>query len=230
MDYVLPMRMCVVNFADKSGWYPQGQRRLRVSLVKVGFEGDIRTYSDHRQIFSPSHKEVPFAFKVHLIRKAQQLKYDLVLWADASIYAIKPVEDLFKHIAKHGYMFQRALPHMTGNWCSDAALKTLDVTREEALKIEELAATCMGFDLRNPTTRTFIEQWFRYATDMVTFMGSKTNENQQVSTDPRVQGHRHDQTAASVIAHKMGLQLTPYDVFFSQYPSQQGCLMCRREI
>jgi len=224
------MRKCIVNFTDNTRQYPQGQRRLKDSLSKVEFDGDVFMWTDHTQIGSPPHKDVPFAFKVHAINKAKDMGYDLILWADASIYAVKPLIELFSFIEVCGYMFQRALPHMTGNWCSDAALKTLGVSREEALGIEELAATCMGFNMRNTECVKFFEQWFYYAKDGVTFIGSKTNENNQVSTDPRVNGHRHDQSAASVIAHKMGFVLIPYDKFFSQYPNEGGCLVCRREM
>lgn len=224
------MRKCVINFTDSTGWYPQGQRRLKASLLRVMFDGDVLTWTSHKQLGCPPHQEVPFAFKVYAVRRAQEMGYDLALWADASIYAVKPLTELFNHIETQGYMFQRALPHMTGNWCSDAALGTLGVSREKALEIEELAATCMGFNFKNSDTTTFLDRWFHYANDGITFIGSKTNENQQVSTDPRVQGHRHDQSAASVLAHVMKFMLTPHDKFFSQYPNQSACLVCRREM
>jgi hypothetical protein len=36
-------------------------------------------------------------------------------------------------------------------------------------------------------------------------MGDWYNDKQQVSSHPDVRGHRHDQTAGAVIAHKLGM-------------------------
>lgn len=39
-------------------------------------------------------------------------------------------------------------------------------------------------------------------------MDVKKNRSGRVSSDPRVQGHRHDQTVAGILAHRLAMALT----------------------
>ena len=80
-------------------------------------------------------------------------------------------------------------------------------------------ASTIGLDLRkyNYHSIAFLEQYFQLASDGVTFRGipldsphaiqkSWGNANQEMCADERVLGHRHDQTAASVISWKLGMR------------------------
>ena len=67
-------------------------------------------------------------------------------------------------------------------------------------------ANVMGLDLSDERAVKFIQQYYEKANDGITFKGAWTNKNFEVSKDKRVLGHRHDQTAASVIAWKLGMR------------------------
>lgn len=208
------MKRCVVNFA-KDLWYPMGQARLFQSLIATGFTGETFLFNSESILGSPSHHECPYAFKPHALDAARRYGYDIALWADASVWAIRDTRPLFDWIEQAGHAF--FYNTICGPWCSDACLKTFGVTRDEAFGIPMLVGMCMGFDLRNPTTLEFLDRWLAAARDGVTFPGSWSNNGGEVSSDPRVKGHRHDQSAASLIAHQLGMPLLYAPTFFQYY-------------
>lgn len=209
------MKKCVINFAA-GGWYPRGQQRLVSSLHSTSFDGDIKAHCHESQIGAPPHSECPYGFKPYALLNAVQLGYTHVLWADASVWAIKNIQPMFDHIDRHGWMF--FLNTCTGNWTSDACLEAFGVTRDESMNIPMLMGICMGFNMTHPTTQKFLEIWLEHARNGKSFPGSWTNKFQEVSSDPRVYGHRHDQSAASIIAHQLGMSLiVPHETYFEYY-------------
>lgn len=222
---------CIINFANSSRNYKDGQKRLEISLKKHASHIDFLKWTNEKELECPPHKEVPYAFKPYAFKKAHSLGYDVILWVDASIYAIKSLEPVFDYIEDNGCYFEKALPKFwTGEWSSDIALKNLGVTREKAMGIKELAATVMGFNFRSEIANSFFNEWINYANDGETFIGDWTNERGQVSSNPRVKGHRHDQTTASILVHKMNIKILEHHTFFGphQEPGGKICLICQR--
>lgn len=213
---ILPAsKACVVNFG-KNAWYPVGQERLVSSLKAVGWDGDVLTFCDESEIGAPPHQVAPYAFKPFALKRAVELGYDQVLWADCSVWAIKPIAPMFEHIRRHGHMLFNNV--VAGHYSSDASLKSFGITREESFKIDMLMGICMGWDMTTPKCQEFLKEWLEKAVDGVTFPGSWTNKNHEVSDDPRVFGHRHDQTAATYIAHRLGMELiVGHHTYFQYY-------------
>lgn len=211
------MKKCIINYASGS-WYPAGQLRLQQSLAETKFDGDVIVWRDEKAIspITPRHCECPYGFKPHALLWAARNGYDQVIWADASVWAIRNIQPMFDHITKHGWMlFYNCC---TGNWTSDACLKGFGITRDEAMSIHMLMGICMGWDLNNATCLKFLDLWLAKASDGFSFPGSWTNQRHEVSADPRVSGHRHDQSVASILAHQLGMNLiVPHETFFQYY-------------
>ena len=223
------MKRCIINFANNARNYLVGQERMRKSMLKYAQEASFMFHQNEALFDCPSHKEVPYAFKPYLFQYAREMGYDVILWVDASIYAIKPLKPVFDYMERIGCYFEKALPKFwTGEWSSDVALKNLNVSRTEAMGIKELAATVMGLDFRSEIANRFFDKWFGYAQDGQTFVGDWTNERLQVSSDPRVKGHRHDQTVASILANQMNIKLLEHHTFFGPHPGGKICLICKR--
>jgi hypothetical protein len=197
----------VLNVACGPGWYPRGQDRLRQTLFENNPDLPLLFWRDEYPPGCPSHKTVPYAFKPYAFKEAQRQGFRFVLWLDAAVWAIRNVTPVFMDIVRDGCYFQYG-GYNSGQWCSDAALKPLGITREAAFKIPHMMACIMGLDLGNENVQTFLDQWFALANDGVTFPGAWTNKKGEVSKDTRVLGHRHDQTAASVLSHRMGMVWT----------------------
>lgn len=197
----------ILNFA-KGAWYPAGQARLEASLRSVGFlkwDDHFIAFTDESQFGAPTHQEVPYAFKPYLIDWARQKGYEQILWADAAVWAQKDVEPVFDVIRRLGYYF--VLNTVCGYWCSDVCLSEFGIDREESFAIPMLMGCFMGFDLTNPRTLAFCDDYLRLAKEERTFQGSHHNYDLSVSKDPRVTGHRHDQSVASLLALKYGMPM-----------------------
>lgn len=198
------MKRCVINFAfDK--WYPKGQKRLKESFLSFGYDGDFILSSDESQFGCPFHSDMPYAFKSYMFQEAIKQGYEQIIWCDAAIYLFNDLSlgRIYHQLDTDGYMLAMNAWN-TGQWCSDAALPLLGITREQSFTIPHIMANVMGFDVRNERSREFLRQYHVHAQDG-SFKGEWVNKNHSVSTDDRVLGHRHDQTAASVIAWRLGM-------------------------
>lgn len=198
----MPKR-CVINVSC-GGWYPKGHDRLKKSLQKHAPGVDLVSWVNQYPPDCPPHSSVPYAFKPYAFQAARARGYETVLWLDSAAWAIKPVIPVFEQIEEVGHLFQ--LNGWTNSdWCSDAALKTLGYTREEMKQVRHIMACIMGLNFHDLRSVRFLEAYLKLANDGVTFHGAWKNDRGQVSTDKSVLGHRHDQTAASALIHRMGL-------------------------
>ena len=164
---------------------------------------------------SPTHQTTPYAFKAYALQNAALQGYQTLLWMDASVVPIQRFGKLWDLVERQGYWFSENLPHgstgpcfTNGQWTSDAALAPLGISREESFTFPHVIATAFGLDLRHEIARRFLEEYLRLAKEGTAFQGQWSNHGGCLSSDPRVLGHRHDQTAASVIAWRLGMALT----------------------
>lgn len=220
------MQKVVVSFADGCGNYAKAMMRLELSLKQVSFDGHFKGINDYGHIQSPHHKEVPYAFKALSIKKAMEEMGNtgLLLWCDSVIYATKSVEPIFNHIKEHGYLFFDNVGFSIGDYTSDACLQKFEMSRDEAFSSKMLMACCMGFDLDNQKTKQFLDAYIGAALDGVSYPGDWHNNNLQVSTDMRVKGHRHDQSVASILVEKMGMEITNAQSTYFAYSAHKGLL------
>ena len=213
-------KTCIINFA-KGSWYTAGQDRLVDSLEQVGYDGDILKWREEAEIDGcPSHQMAPYAFKPYALQHAVNQGYETVIWADASVWAIRNIQPMIDHIEKHGHMFFfNCWSHV---WTSDACMNSFGLIRDQLRKVPHLMGICMGWNMRRPKCQVFLERWLEKANDGVTFPGAWTNANQEVSTDPEVKGHRHDQAAASIIAWGLGMEtIVAHETYFQYYENPQ---------
>lgn len=205
------MRTRIVGFG-KGAWYPRGIQRLKNSLSGY-YDGEVAFYSDEAQLGCLPHRQAPYAFKVAAIRRAQQDGVDVVLWLDASVWAVRPLAPLVAHIAEHGHALFNG-GWNCGQWTNDAMLHHFGVDRESAKAMPMYLACYMGFDLRNPRTREWLDRW---EAALPYFPGHWTNDRRTESQDPYCQGHRHDQSAGSLAAALLGMDLTLGHETFAAY-------------
>lgn len=194
------MKNCIINFA-KGRNYPTGQQRLKESLEKVNFEGDFLPFKDESELNSPSHSDSPYAFKIKAFQKALSEGYESVLWCDSSLFPVKNPKVIFEYIKTNGHMFYWD-GWNSGQWTNDKMLEFFNIKREDSFNIPHIYACFIGLNLKHERTLKFLEEWER---SMPYFKGNWTNNSKTESTDERCLGHRHDQSAASIIAHKLGM-------------------------
>ena len=230
-----PYKRCVISLGIGKKTYKDCLLRLEKSLSRVGFDGDYISWSDQFPEGCPSHFEAPFAFKSFCFYIAKNLGYHQILWIDSPCITIRSLNSVFESLQNHGYIFfNNNYGQAMGEWSSDEALSKNKISREEALMIPEIPCSVLGLDMTNIHALQFLEQWHQIMSDGVTAKGTKDkirdwedyqaiawNRNSRISSDIRVKGHRHDQTAAGIAAHRLGMK--PYadelrDIHYSANP------------
>jgi len=222
-------RQCVVSLATAEKSYPEYLDRLERSLEQVGFVGEFMCWRPGSfPADCPAHMDVPFAFKPYCLEEAREYGGKLLLWLDSSCVAVRPLEPIFDQIERDGYILFRNGRRRVGEWASDEALDTLGLSRDQAMEMPEVNAAVVGLNTSSPVSNSFLERWRRAAQKELAFRGVgdrlrdrndyedvKRNRGARVSSDPRVRGHRHDQTVAGVLAARLGMKLSSEGLWVS---------------
>lgn len=189
--------------------YVKGQRRL---INAIDGQAQVMAWHNILPTGSPSHKEVPYAFKAHALQAAAESGHTLLLWADASILPIAPLGPLFERIQRDGYWVSRN-GWINSQWTADSAYADLGVTREQNEGIPHVVSGAFGMNLEHPIGRAVLGE-FVWLAKTKAFCGPWKNCPETPCGPADVLGHRHDQTALSVIAWKHGLELSdPPSIF-----------------
>jgi hypothetical protein len=144
---------------------------------------------------------------------------DIGIVLDAAYSPVRHFGPLIAHIQEHGY-YLGANGFRVGEWSTDRALKYLGVSREAAMGIPDVASGCVGVDFRHTLGRKLANAWAaecnpftvpgphsNIAAGPEALALARSGGYRNVgfcSVDPRVAGHRHDQTVLSVVAHLLG--------------------------
>ena len=200
-------KICVVSVGtDGREPYSQFASILERKAIENGY--DAMVWKNEMPPNSPTHDEVPYAFKPFAIQAARDAGYNKILWLDCKCYILSQITPIEEALEEDGYWF---VPDgMTvGEWCKDSSLPLLDITREEGFKMPVIAAKHFALNFEHKIANDFFDAYMGYAVDNggEAYIGPWTNEENQASTDERVRGHRHDQVCGSVIHHKLGMKM-----------------------
>lgn len=181
---------CIVNVATERYW--PGQARLVESLAGKT-DAKILTFKSEIEVDAEPHSVNNYSFKPMAILKAYEQGFRQILWLDASMNVISDLKPLFDVIDKDGYfLVDSGWPN--SRWTNDKALEYFGTNEGEML-----SSGILGLDLTNPLAYQFFDKWTQAMRDGM-FNGDWDL-------------HRHDQTCASLIAHKMGMKLQEANTF-----------------
>lgn len=196
---------CLVSVA--TGNYVRNLDRME-AMTKNEKNVQFMAFRDILPRGSLMHRFCPYHFKPMAIQQAYDAGHRTVIWFDSVIVNNRPLEELFNLVKQNGYLVIRN-GWTSGQWCADSALEPLGVTREELMSYPHAMACVLGFDLSRPDVLDVFNRW--KMSGPAAFPGPWNNQNNAASSHPEVLGHRHDQTAISVFAHKAGWRFTPPD-------------------
>lgn len=233
------MKRIVVNVATAPGGdvgYRARQGRLAAKLNEFG-DCQHRMWTDVPK-GSPKHSDVPYAFKAYALKEAS-FGVDLIMWMDSSICPLRSLEPVWHRILVDGYFIPSNPGMFNYEWTADSAYADLfpdweiEKAREVSKGIPHCSSSVFGMDLNTETGRQVFFHFWRLAHTNA-FRGPWANSNgpdkdrysmphlQRYTTAPcgpsDVRGHRHDQTALSVIAWRLDLPLSP-----DLYAHPAGC-------
>jgi hypothetical protein len=207
-----------------TGTFARGVDRLR-SLAK----DPVMAWTKQLPEDWPPHKDSPYAFKGFALEAARAQGAELVMWLDSAIKPIKPLDPIWDLIEQQGHWF--ASNWWSNNeWCCDAALPLLGATREELAGQMHIVAGAFGLNLKTENGAGFLDDYLRYAKNGA-FRGPWSNEAKQASAVPGVLGHRHDQTAASLIVHRRGMKWSttpPVWLAYAGHETEETILLVER--
>ncbi len=221
------MFRAVVNVAYGEH-YLRGQERLRAALR---MEASAALLWPEVPLAWP---QVPYGFKPAALKSAERAGADVVLWLDAAVKIVRPLKPLWERIERDGYWFAENAWN-NYEWTADSAYPALFPTygdwgvagevsryaRNINRSVPHVIACAFGLNLRSAVGEHFLHEYFRLASETSAFCGPWSNRNytgnvlrqSEARTAPcgpaDVIGHRHDQTAASVISWRLGMKLTP---------------------
>jgi len=210
------MKIAIVSFGNSTGNYVKALNRLKRSL-EVNFKGDVLSWSNESQLNCPLHKDNPYAFKVYAMQEAFNKGYTKVLWLDSSVWAVKDIQPVFNDISKNGFFLEDS-GHRIGSWSNNQCLDWFKLTRDEANQMRMISSGFVGIDIENAIGEEMFTKW-KAAMLAGTFVGSWND-------------HRHDQTALSIIAQRLGLDplINPCGKYFayvgSGYDEPQETALC----
>ena len=207
------MRQTLVNYSSPDSWYPRGQKRLETAMRQFGFDGEMYMFSNNAQFGSPTHKENPYGFKIHAIQYALDRGAEIVWWMDSSIFPVKYIKPILDIVEEKGYFFEQC-GYTAAQWTNDKTLQYFGLTRDDAEKVQLFSAGFMVLDFRKELVREFFAR-FKNSYEAGMFKGAWTNANNSESNDPRCSGHRHDLSCASIIAHKLNMELQTCGTYLS---------------
>jgi hypothetical protein len=235
---------CLLNVVTgEQPGYRKGQLRLLESAEKHRWPGGILFWRGEYPPGSPTHDCQPYAFKVHACLEAVRMGYTRLLWVDSVCWFTRGPGDFLRFVMERGHYLMYG-GDTAGQWCSDKVMAQIGYTREELLRIPLVGGSVYALDLTNAKTLAFFESWAEWCRKGF-FAGFAINDQADVlavrrglghrptgfvSTDARVLGHKHDETAASVIAAALKMELMPVGEWFDGYApagtpaaAQAGC-------
>ena len=206
---------CIIS-VGVNGWYPQGLNRLENSLLYHGYYGHIFFNHHLARDWQNQHEQNPYAFKIAAFQNAIDKDYKLILWLDASFWAIKNPYPIFDIMNGDGY-FLVSNGNNARQECNDKCLDYFNIGYDEAVNVPMISSGCVGLNMENGTAQEFFNMWKQSCIDGI-FKGSR-NHNPEESNDPRFLYHRQDQSAASCIAYKLGMKIYPLGEEVTYYPN-----------
>lgn len=205
--------------------YELGAARIRNHLARTNPQIELRVWNQpppgtptiKGQTFENGRMlEVdytPYAAKPYALAEAlRDPDCQVAVLLDACFVPIRDVTPLIDHIITEGYYLCRN-GYNVGEWASDASLAEMQMEREDAFKLEDISSYCVGVCNSHTHSRQaqMVRAWCMRST-VGTIAGAHTADWMPtgrnrgfVSQDQRVQGHRHDQTVLSIVAHSLGM-------------------------
>jgi hypothetical protein len=214
-----------------TGHYHRGRERLRHEFRRHIVTGDnaILAWAEMPGD-CPQHTEKPYAFKAYALHHAAK-RFETLLWLDASVVpGPRQLDDLWEKIERDGcWIANNGFSNY--EWTANDAypllfpgVATIEEARAVNRTIPHVVATAFGLSVAHPLGDAILAEYFRLASETAAFCGPWRNslhpdahyDNRRAVCGPAdVRGHRHDQTALSVIAWRFGVTLSNCPEWFA---------------
>jgi hypothetical protein len=222
----------------------KGQYRLLAGTREFGGYGIVENFWGKLPAQWPEHADKPYAFKAYALEYCSR-GFDSLLWCDACILPIRSMEPVWAKIERDGYLLMRngfsnyewtadsAYPDLFPDgtvkqsfglsdednrsihgWNGSAVPTLMEKCRAINRQIPHTVGGFFGLSMKHEVGCAFLKELYRLAHETRAFCGPWDG-------GVGVQ-HRHDQTAMSVIAWRLGMKLTDCPEFFAYGKAQDA--------
>ena len=209
----------IYNYCLKDGWngikenclvtlgigleYAKGVDRMKKLGIELKISCDFFGYTEYpKEILS--HEQIPYGFKYFIIKQKLEEGYKRVIWLDSSVIFTDNLDWVWEHLELYDCMLIENC-HDVGRFTSDKCLEYFKFHRKDAYKIKSLCGGLIGFS-KSKKSIELLNEMTRLALDGQIFQGHFSNENNEVSTNNKVKGHRHDQSVITLLSNKMNMK------------------------
>jgi len=221
-----------------TGWYPRGVARMQEHFERLSPGYRVTPWVSELPPGAPFSEGdyTGYCAKPYALWHLMNEGADIGILLDASYFPIRDITPLVDHIASVGY-YMTPDGYTLGQWMSERMLEGFGLNREDTLGWPGCASGCVGIDFRRSKGRSLVNEW---CAAWPLFAGFHSNEKAAdqshsyrnvgwVSDDPRVLGHRQDQSALVVIARRLGMTDYFTAPHFAAYSaSHKDCIECCR--
>lgn len=200
-------KACIIS-CGIGGHYGVGIDRLARSLNFVGWGGHTMFWKDYPKGCPPHAGAYQYNFKLWAFEAAFAAGYTVVLWADASLYAVQNPMPIFDYVNENGLYFFKS-GYSLAQTATDNLLNMEGLLRDDVTNVSEFATGLVGINIDNPKGKEFFSKW-KQAMNLGLFKGHRVHDIED-SDDPRFLFSRQDQSAASAILHGMGVKTAGED-------------------
>lgn len=195
--------------------YVAGVDRLERSLERHGWLGDTLLFRDYPEGCPHHSGRGQYNFKVYAINEVIKRGHKIILWVDASFFALKDPMPIFDYINEYGlYFFKSGYP--LSATITDELL--MGRNREDFADIPEFATGAVGINMDNPKGKEFFKSWERLMHSG--YFGGNRIHDESDSKHPLFRFSRQDQSVASIVLHGMGITTAGEDKdWVSYYPN-----------
>ncbi|MCH9617435.1 MAG: hypothetical protein SP4CHLAM5_07240 [Chlamydiia bacterium] len=119
-------------------------------------EGDLQFY------------DVPYAFKLAMIRRMQRLGYKKILWLDGIIEILNPLDKVWESLDQKPVFLRDSLWSFQKN-CHQHIREATHITHTEWENMTHYATNIFGLNLENTSIQKMLNQWYELAIGKIAF-------------------------------------------------------------
>lgn len=213
---------CIIS-CGVNGWYKAGVERLERSLIFNGYAGDMIMFKGDYPPNCNPHEVNPYEFKIRAFEEAFNQGAKIVMWCDASFWAIQnPMKILDIIVDKGVFAFRSG--YNCAQTCPDNLLAAIGISRDEAEQIPETATGIVGINIDNPDGQKVFGIW-KELCEAGLFKNDRAH-NLNDSSDPRFLHGRQDQSAFSMALYKAGVSFLyqDYVAYYNTNYNPEKCI------
>ena len=226
------MRVVVCTVAI-SGWYPDAAARMikRFGQNSPGYEIqahiNVLPFGAPKDVVEDGASYTGYCAKPFALFQARMSGADIAILLDAAYYPIRHIGPLVEYISQNGYYLHKN-GQKVGEWVSDRCLSRMGIRRDESIMTQdEVGSGCVGLNFSKGACMELIHEWCGYAATGIAFAGPRNALTRTpgqpgfVSIDPRVKGHRNDQSVLSILTRRLGMTKLSEQPLFTAYKGSE---------